>query len=110
MARAEVAGRAARAGEDRSALDPHGLTFGRAGGWVPVLVGFGISGVEQVAAAGRAGDGVVVGSALMRRVLEGATPLELGAEVAVLRGALDALDEEASADRTAYAEVSGDRR
>jgi tryptophan synthase alpha chain len=59
---------------------------------VPVLVGFGISGVEQVAAAGRAGDGVVVGSALMRRVLDGATPRELGAEVAALRGALDALD------------------
>jgi tryptophan synthase alpha chain len=77
---------------------------------VPVLVGFGISGVEQVAAAGRVGDGVVVGSALMRRVLDGATPQQLGAEVAALRGALDALDEEASADRTAYAEVSGDRR
>jgi tryptophan synthase alpha chain len=66
-----------------------------AGGRLPVLVGFGVSGVEQVAAAGRAGDGVVVGSALMRRVLEGATPQQLGAEVAAMRTALDGLDEEA---------------
>ncbi|MGK5681850.1 tryptophan synthase subunit alpha [Actinoplanes sp. URMC 104] len=78
-------------------------------GRLPVLVGFGIAGVDQVVAAGRAGDGVVVGSALMRRVLDGATAGDLGAEVAAMRAALDGLDREDSADRTAYAEVSGHR-
>ncbi|WP_127503597.1 tryptophan synthase subunit alpha [Actinoplanes solisilvae] len=78
-------------------------------GRLPVLVGFGVSGAAQVAEAGRAGDGVVVGSALMRRVLDGATPHDLGAEVASLRAALDRCDQEDSADRTAYAEVSGHR-
>ncbi len=82
---------------------------GAAAGRLPVLVGFGVSGAEQVAEAGRAGDGVVVGSALMRRVLDGATPADLGAEVAVLRAALDRCDQEASADRTAHAEISGHR-
>ncbi|WP_308201247.1 tryptophan synthase subunit alpha [Paractinoplanes maris] len=79
-------------------------------GPVPVLIGFGISGVEQAVEAGRAGDGVVVGAALMRRVLDGATPREIGDYVAALRAALDTLDQEASADRAAHAEVSGDRR
>ncbi|MCY1138545.1 tryptophan synthase subunit alpha [Actinoplanes sp. Pm04-4] len=107
----EVDGRALRPGDRRggsdpaardltgrdSMLDAGGVASREAAGEdrterVPVLVGFGISGVEQVAAAGRAGDGVVVGSALMRRVLDGATPRDLGAEVAALRGALDALD------------------
>lgn len=81
---------------------------GRAGR-LPVLVGFGVSGPEQVAEAGRAGDGVVVGSALMRRVLDGATPRDLGAEVARLRAALDRCDQEDSAERTAHAEISGHR-
>lgn len=79
----------------------------RASTALPVVIGFGISGPEQAAAAGRAGDGVAVGSALMRRVLDGATPEDLRHEVAALRAALDAL--EVSADRTAYAEVSGHR-
>jgi tryptophan synthase alpha chain len=74
---------------------------------LPVVIGFGISSPEQAAAAGRVGDGVVVASALMRRVLDGATPEDLRHEVAALRAALDTL--EVSADRTAYAEVSGDR-
>ena len=78
-------------------------------GQLPVLVGFGVSGAEQVAAAGRAGDGVVIGSALMRRVLDGATPQDLGAEVAVLRATLDRCDQEASAERTAHAEIPGHR-
>jgi len=73
---------------------------------LPVVIGFGISGPDQAAAAGRAGDGVAVGSALMRRVLDGATPDDLRHEVAALRAALD---QEVSADRAAYAEVSGDR-
>jgi tryptophan synthase alpha chain len=73
---------------------------------LPVVIGFGISGPDQAAAAGRAGDGVAVGSALMRRVLDGATPDDLRHQVAALRAALD---QEVSADRAAYAEVSGDR-
>jgi tryptophan synthase alpha chain len=54
----------------------------------PVLIGFGITGPEQAAEAARVADGVVVGAALMRRVLDGATPAELGREVAALRAAL----------------------
>ena len=73
---------------------------------LPVLVGFGVSTAAQAAAAGRAGDGVVVGAALMRRVLDGATPDELRQDVAALRAALD---QEDAVDGTAHAEVPGDR-
>ncbi|WP_433293324.1 tryptophan synthase subunit alpha [Actinoplanes sp. CA-030573] len=55
---------------------------------LPVLVGFGITTPAQAATAAREADGVVVGSALMRRVLDGATPAELGRDVAELRAAL----------------------
>jgi tryptophan synthase alpha chain len=55
---------------------------------VPVLIGFGITGPDQAAAAGRIADGVVVGAALMRRVLDGATPDDLRTEVAALRRAM----------------------
>jgi tryptophan synthase alpha chain len=71
----------------------------------PVLIGFGISGPRQAAEAARVSDGVVVASALMRRVLDGATPAELGQEVAALRSALDHRSE----DSAAYPEVSGHR-
>nr|WP_222106330.1 tryptophan synthase subunit alpha [Catellatospora sichuanensis] len=57
---------------------------------LPVLLGFGISTAEQAVAGTSAADGVVVGSALMRRLLDGATPADLGAQVAMLRDALDA--------------------
>jgi tryptophan synthase alpha chain len=79
---------------------------------LPVLVGFGITTPEQAAAAGRAGHGAVIASALMRKVIDGATPSQLTADVVAFRSALDqdeALDREAPAG-TAYAEVSGDRR
>ena len=69
----------------------------------PVIIGFGVSTPAQAAEAGRAGDGAVVASALMRRVLDGATPVDLRADVAALRKAM-----EVPAD-TAYAEVSGHR-
>jgi tryptophan synthase alpha chain len=75
----------------------------------PVVIGFGIAGPEQAEEAGRAGDGVVIGAALMRRVLDGATPDDLRHEVAVLRAAVNRADLEVSADRTAYAEVPGHR-
>ncbi|AGL18086.1 tryptophan synthase subunit alpha [Actinoplanes sp. N902-109] len=58
-------------------------------GRLPVLIGFGVSTPGQAAVAGRAGDGVVVASALMRRVLDGATPADLSHDVAALRAALD---------------------
>ncbi|BCJ46610.1 tryptophan synthase alpha chain [Actinoplanes ianthinogenes] len=76
---------------------------------LPVLLGFGISTPAQAATAARAGDGVVIGAALMRRVLDGATPDDLRAEVAAFRAALDQVDQEVPA-ATAHAEISGHRR
>jgi len=55
---------------------------------LPVLIGFGVSTPAQAAAAAATADGVVVASALMRRVLDGATPDEVGRDVAALRAAL----------------------
>jgi tryptophan synthase alpha chain len=55
---------------------------------LPVLLGFGISTPEQAAEAAAVADGVVVGAAVMRRVLDGASPAEVGAFVAALRSAL----------------------
>lgn len=57
---------------------------------LPVVMGFGISGPEQAVAAAAEADGVVVASALMRRLLDGAGPDEIGEDVAALRRALDA--------------------
>jgi tryptophan synthase alpha chain len=56
----------------------------------PVIMGFGISTPEQAAAAATDADGVVVASALMRAVLDGASAGEVGARVAAFRAALDA--------------------
>jgi tryptophan synthase alpha chain len=69
----------------------------------PVLIGFGVSTPAQAAEAGRAGDGAVVASALMRRVLDGATPADLRADVAAMREAMEV--DPASPD----AQVSGHR-
>jgi tryptophan synthase alpha chain len=55
----------------------------------PVLLGFGISTPDQAREAGRHADGVVVGAAVMRRVLDGAGPDDLRAFLATLRRALD---------------------
>ena len=55
----------------------------------PVILGFGISTPEQAVEATREADGVVVASALMRRVLDGAAPEDIGEAVAALRSALD---------------------
>jgi tryptophan synthase alpha chain len=60
---------------------------------LPVLLGFGVSGADHVTAARRWADGVVVASALLRRVLEGAGPAAVGAWLATLRSALDTSDE-----------------
>jgi tryptophan synthase alpha chain len=56
---------------------------------MPVLLGVGISTAEQAVAAARAADGVIVGSALVQRVLSGGGPDEAGRYVAELRTALD---------------------
>jgi tryptophan synthase alpha chain len=55
---------------------------------LPVLLGFGITTPEQAAQAAAVADGVVVGAAVMRRILDGAGPAEIGAFVASLRAAL----------------------
>jgi tryptophan synthase alpha chain len=55
---------------------------------LPVLLGFGISTPEQAAKAASAADGVVVGAAIMRRVLDGDGPAAVGRFAASLRYAL----------------------
>jgi tryptophan synthase alpha chain len=64
----------------------------------PVLMGFGIDTPGRAAAAARHADGVIVASALMRRVLDGASAADIGADVASLRAALDRA---ATSDQTA---------
>lgn len=56
----------------------------------PVLIGFGVSTPAQAVEACAEADGVIVASALMRRLLDGAGPDEIGTAVAELRAALDA--------------------
>jgi tryptophan synthase alpha chain len=55
---------------------------------LPVLVGVGISTPAQAAEVCEAADGVVVGSALVRRLLDGANPDEAGAFIGEFRRAL----------------------
>ena len=55
----------------------------------PVIMGFGVSGPDQAVAAATDADGVVVASALMRMVLDGATPEAVGDAVRDMRQALD---------------------
>ncbi|HEX9092363.1 MAG TPA: tryptophan synthase subunit alpha [Coriobacteriia bacterium] len=61
-----------------------------ASGGIPVAVGFGIGTPEQAASVGRIADGVVIGSAIVRRQ---ADPDATGEFVRALRGALDAVEE-----------------
>jgi tryptophan synthase alpha chain len=56
---------------------------------LPVIIGFGVSTPAHAAELSEAADGVVVASALMRKLLDGAGPTELGAMVGDLRKALD---------------------
>ena len=56
----------------------------------PVLVGVGVSNAAQAVEVSRVADGAVIGSALMRRVLDGAGPSGAGAFIADVRAALDA--------------------
>jgi tryptophan synthase alpha chain len=55
----------------------------------PVLLGLGISNAEQAVEASSYADGVIVGSALVRRLLDGGGPDAAHAFVAELRAALD---------------------
>ena len=55
----------------------------------PVLLGLGISSVEQAVAAGRSSDGIVIGSMLVRQILDGAGPAEVGRWLAAVRAGLD---------------------
>ncbi|MEV0127363.1 tryptophan synthase subunit alpha [Dactylosporangium sp. NPDC050688] len=56
---------------------------------LPVLLGFGISSPAQAAQAAQLADGVVIGAAIMRRVLDGASPAELGGYLRSIREAID---------------------
>ncbi len=56
----------------------------------PVLLGVGISTPEQAAEAAAHADGVIVGSALVRRLLDGGGPEEAASFVTTFRKALDA--------------------
>jgi tryptophan synthase alpha chain len=56
----------------------------------PVLLGVGVSTPEQAAEAAVHADGVIVGSALVRRLLEGSGPDGAAEFVAALRAGLDA--------------------
>ena len=57
----------------------------------PVCIGIGVSTPGQAAEACAAADGVVVGSAIVRRLLDGAGPAGAGAFVAELRAGIDAV-------------------
>jgi tryptophan synthase alpha chain len=57
----------------------------------PVLVGVGVSSAEQAAEVAAVADGVIVGSALVRRLLDGGGPAAAGEFVAELRAGVDAV-------------------
>ncbi|HWG74081.1 MAG TPA: tryptophan synthase subunit alpha [Acidimicrobiales bacterium] len=57
---------------------------------LPVVMGFGVATPAQAVEIGAGADGVVVASALMRLVLDGALPAQVGDAVGAMRGALDA--------------------
>ena len=78
---------------ERSALPKHAEQMGRRCKAMtdrPVLLGVGISTPGQAAQAAAFGDGVIVGSALVRRLLDGGGADEAAAFVSTLRVALDA--------------------
>ncbi|RZU50797.1 tryptophan synthase alpha chain [Krasilnikovia cinnamomea] len=78
---------------ERDTLDGRAVVLAanaRDAGGPPVLIGFGVSTPAQAARAAGAADGVVVASALVREVLDGATPERLRQVVAGFRAALDA--------------------
>jgi len=92
-ARAPLRGRAPRGHRRAAELADSALVIARrcrALTDTPVLIGVGVSNPAQAVEACSAADGVVVGSALVRRLLEGEGPPGAAAFVASLRAALDA--------------------
>jgi tryptophan synthase alpha chain len=81
-----LAGRALGVAADRSAAEP---CAAEPGSPPPVLIGFGIDTPARAAAAARHADGVIVASALMRRVLDGADAGDIARAVGDLRAAID---------------------
>ena len=57
---------------------------------MPPRLGVGLSTPEQAVEAASVADGVIVGSALVRRLLEGGGPEQAGDFVAAFRSGLDA--------------------
>jgi tryptophan synthase alpha chain len=79
---------------ERAKLSDGALDMGRrlkAATDKPVLLGVGLSTPEQAVEAVAAADGVIIGSALVRRLLEGGGPEQAGALVASFRQALDSV-------------------
>jgi tryptophan synthase alpha chain len=77
---------------ERAELAAHAERMGRrckAATDKPVLLGVGISTPDQAAQAAASADGVIVGSALVRRLLDGGGPEEASTFVRSLRCALD---------------------
>ncbi|MCU1496847.1 MAG: trpA [Acidimicrobiales bacterium] len=78
---------------ERSSLGEQGAVLARRMRAVtdkPVLMGFGVSTPEQAVEVTREADGVIVGTAVVRRILDGGGPDDLHAYVSSLRQALDA--------------------
>ena len=61
----------------------------RAGSDIPTYVGIGISTPEQAKAAAMAADGVIVGSALVQLILDGAGPAKIEEFISSFRQAID---------------------
>lgn len=57
---------------------------------VPILMGFGVSTPEQAVEVAEPADGVIVGTAFVRRILEGDSPRQLAERIGAMRDALDA--------------------
>lgn len=83
-ARMAVTGRAADLG-----AAPRVVAAVRQATDLPALVGIGITTPEQAHAAAEAADGVIVGSALVRTILDGASPADTEKLVTSFRRALD---------------------
>lgn len=86
VARMGVTGERAALGDEAAAV----VGRVRAVTDTPVCVGVGVSNAEQAVTFCRVADGVVVGSALVRRLVEGGGPEAAAAFVGGLRAALDA--------------------
>ena len=56
---------------------------------LPVLVGVGVSSPQQAVEVCEVADGAVVGSAFMRKILDGASPDQVADQVGEFRDALD---------------------